>query len=170
MNTLSFPRPRARSESRPSQFVPDPAELEVDSKVVLETRMDQMVPVIPGDMSPMLLEPERRRKSMVSSNRLSITGRRVSRFVEVGSVFGDKGKKEEDEGLDWDGSDEETVREEGLVSGKGRERLRLGIRKGLVSILDLADKKGEERDVGEKKRGKGNRWWKVWPHGRRGNK
>lgn len=109
---------------------------------------------------------------MVSSRRLSIAGRRMSRFVEMGSMFGGKEKSGEmvQEGLDWDGMDEETGFEEGLTLGKGRERLRLGVRKGLVSILDLTDKKGDERDSVEKKKGKGNRWWKVWPHGRRGGK
>ncbi len=133
--------------------------------------MGQTVRTTPGDMTPMFLEPDGRCKSMVSTRRLSVAGKRMSRFVEIGSVFGRKGKSgdREEEELDWDGVDEETGCEEGMTSGKGRERLRLGVRKGLVSMLDLTDKKGEERDAGEKKR-KGNRWWKVWPNGRRSGK
>jgi len=140
--------------------------------MVLGTHRGQTVPPTPGNMTPMLLEPEARRKSMVSLSRFSVARKRMSRFVEIGSVFGgkEKGGEVEEKALDWDVVDGETGCEEGLTSGKGKERLRLGVRKGLVSILDLADKKGEDREAGEKKRGKGNRWWKVWPHGRRGGK
>jgi hypothetical protein len=123
------------------------------------------MPPTPVDMTPMWLESEEKRKDTVSS-------RRLSRFVEIGSVFRGKGNGEdmEEEALDWDEVYGETGCEERLTSGKGRERLRLGVRKGLVSILDLTDKMGGHRDAGEKKRGKEHRWWKVWPHGRRAGK
>jgi hypothetical protein len=132
------------------------------------------MPPTPGDMTPVLSEPEGRRKSMISSRRLSVAGKRMSRFVEIGSAFGGKGKGKgeeiEEETRGWDGVDEETDGEEGLTLGKGKERQRFGVKKGLVSILDLTDKKGDEGTAREKKRGKGKRWWKVWPHGRQGGK